>query len=164
VPAQLPAPQHLGDAPAPPSPPATPIRPTGGPASFTDSLAQVAAAPHPCSVNTALSSAPSPGAFLQAAGLVEELSQPDAPLTVFAPTNDAFATALGRLSLTAEQLLGNNQLLTDVSGWADCGWAGGQVSGRVGWRRLGLPLPGHSRCRFPTQQPLPDAVLRMCRC
>lgn len=51
----------------------------------------------------------------QAADLVEELAEPEVPLTVFAPTNDAFATALAALNLTAEELLGNTELLTDVS-------------------------------------------------
>lgn len=53
-------------------------------------------------------------AAVQAAGLVEALAAPDIPLTVFAPTNDAFAAALARLNFTAEELLGNTALLTDV--------------------------------------------------
>ncbi|KAL4458023.1 hypothetical protein ABPG75_012888 [Micractinium tetrahymenae] len=53
-------------------------------------------------------------AAVQAAGLVDALANPTVPLTVFAPTNDAFAAALARLNFTAEELLGNTELLTDV--------------------------------------------------
>jgi transforming growth factor-beta-induced protein len=52
-------------------------------------------------------------AAAQAAGLVETLSG-DGPFTVFAPTDDAFAAALEALGLTAEDLLGNTELLTSV--------------------------------------------------
>ncbi len=52
-------------------------------------------------------------AAAQAAGLVETLSG-DGPFTVFAPTDDAFAAALEALGLTAEELLGNTELLTSV--------------------------------------------------
>ena len=52
-------------------------------------------------------------AAVQAAGLVETLSG-DGPFTVFAPTDDAFAAALEALGLTAEELLGNTELLTSV--------------------------------------------------
>jgi|GEM_PF-1110317 len=48
-----------------------------------------------------------------AADLVDTLSGPG-PFTVFAPTNDAFAAALGELGLTAEQLLADTDLLTSV--------------------------------------------------
>jgi transforming growth factor-beta-induced protein len=48
-----------------------------------------------------------------AAGLADTLSAPG-PLTVFAPTNDAFAALLGELGLTKEQLLANKPLLTQV--------------------------------------------------
>jgi uncharacterized surface protein with fasciclin (FAS1) repeats len=50
---------------------------------------------------------------VQAAGLVNALSAPG-PLTVFAPTNDAFVALLGELGLTKEQLLANVPLLTRV--------------------------------------------------
>lgn len=53
-------------------------------------------------------------AAVQAAGLVDALAAPAAPLTVFAPTNDAFAAALAALNFTAEELLGNTELLTAV--------------------------------------------------
>lgn len=43
-------------------------------------------------------------AAVQKAGLVDALSG-DGPLTVFAPTDDAFAALLGQLGVTAEQLL-----------------------------------------------------------
>ena len=48
-------------------------------------------------------------AAVQAAGLVETLSG-DGPLTVFAPTDAAFATALDDLGLTAEELLDSDEL------------------------------------------------------
>lgn len=51
---------------------------------------------------------------VQAAGLVDALSNPDVPLTVFAPTNDAFAAVLAALGMTAEQLLADTELLTAV--------------------------------------------------
>jgi ABC-type branched-subunit amino acid transport system substrate-binding protein/uncharacterized surface protein with fasciclin (FAS1) repeats len=53
-------------------------------------------------------------AAVQAAGLVEALSAEDAELTVFAPTNEAFAAALEALGLTAEELLADTELLTNV--------------------------------------------------
>lgn len=54
-------------------------------------------------------------AALGAADLVSPFdSCDDAPTTVFAPTNDAFAAALEALGMTAEDLLGNTELLTSV--------------------------------------------------
>lgn len=52
-------------------------------------------------------------AAVEAAGLVDALSG-EGPLTVFAPTDDAFAAALEALGLSAEELLGNTELLTTV--------------------------------------------------
>lgn len=52
-------------------------------------------------------------AAVQAAGLVDTLSGDD-PLTVLAPTDDAFAAALDALGLTAEELLADTELLTSV--------------------------------------------------
>lgn len=48
-----------------------------------------------------------------AAGLVNALSAPG-PLTVFAPTNEAFASLLSELGVTKEALLANKTLLTTV--------------------------------------------------
>jgi len=48
-----------------------------------------------------------------AAGLVDALKAPG-PLTVFAPTNDAFAALLAELGVTADQLLADTPLLTQV--------------------------------------------------
>jgi transforming growth factor-beta-induced protein len=52
-------------------------------------------------------------AAVKAAGLVDTLKSAG-PFTVFAPTNDAFAALLQELNLTAEQLLANKPLLTQV--------------------------------------------------
>jgi uncharacterized surface protein with fasciclin (FAS1) repeats len=52
-------------------------------------------------------------AAVQAAGLVDTLSGDD-PLTVFAPTDEAFAAALEALDMTAEELLADTDLLTSV--------------------------------------------------
>jgi len=52
-------------------------------------------------------------AAVQAAGLVETLKGPG-PFTVFAPTNEAFSSLLAELNLTADQLLANRPLLTEV--------------------------------------------------
>ncbi len=52
-------------------------------------------------------------AAVQAAGLVETLSG-TGPFTVFAPTNEAFESALTALNMTPEALLGNKDLLTKV--------------------------------------------------
>lgn len=49
-------------------------------------------------------------AAVEAAGLVDTLSDPDATLTVFAPTNAAFEAALVDLGLTAEELLASPDL------------------------------------------------------
>lgn len=53
-------------------------------------------------------------AAVQAAGLQDALADPDATLTVFAPTNDAFAAALDALGLTAEELLADTETLTTI--------------------------------------------------
>ncbi|MDH5291604.1 MAG: fasciclin domain-containing protein [Acidimicrobiia bacterium] len=52
-------------------------------------------------------------AAAQAAGLVETLSGPG-PLTVFAPTDEAFAAALQDLGLTADELLADKATLTSI--------------------------------------------------
>ena len=52
-------------------------------------------------------------AAVQAAGLVDTLNS-DGPFTVFAPTEEAFATALDNLDVTAEELLADTELLTAV--------------------------------------------------
>ena len=53
-------------------------------------------------------------AAVDAAGLVDALSDPDATYTVFAPTNEAFADALDALGLTAEELLADTETLTSI--------------------------------------------------
>ncbi|MDJ0769244.1 MAG: fasciclin domain-containing protein [Ilumatobacter sp.] len=52
-------------------------------------------------------------AAVQAAGLVDTLSS-EGPFTVFAPTDEAFATALDSLDLTAEELLADTDTLTSI--------------------------------------------------
>lgn len=53
-------------------------------------------------------------AAVEAAGLTETLADPDATLTVFAPTNAAFEAALADLGLTAEELLADTETLTSI--------------------------------------------------
>jgi uncharacterized surface protein with fasciclin (FAS1) repeats len=53
-------------------------------------------------------------AAVQAAGLEDALADPDATLTVFAPTNEAFDAALAALGLTAEELLADTETLTSI--------------------------------------------------
>ena len=77
------------------------------------------AAPEPAAPGTVVDVAVASGQFptlvaaVQAAGLEETLSG-DGPFTVFAPTEQAFADLLASLGLTAEQVLGNVELLTSV--------------------------------------------------
>lgn len=53
-------------------------------------------------------------AAVEAAGLQDALADPDATLTVFAPTNQAFEAALDALGLTAEELLADTETLTSI--------------------------------------------------
>lgn len=53
-------------------------------------------------------------AAVQAAGLEDALADPEATLTVFAPTNEAFEAALEALGLTAEELLADTETLTSI--------------------------------------------------
>lgn len=53
-------------------------------------------------------------AAVEAAGLSDALSDPDARVTVFAPTNGAFETALEALGITADDLLADVDGLTDI--------------------------------------------------
>ena len=53
-------------------------------------------------------------AAVEAAGLQEALSDPEATLTVFAPTHEAFDAALQSLGLTAEELLADTETLTAI--------------------------------------------------
>ena len=52
-------------------------------------------------------------AAVTAADLVDTLKS-DGPFTVFAPTDEAFAVALDALGITAEDLLADTELLTDI--------------------------------------------------
>lgn len=53
-------------------------------------------------------------AAIDAAGLEDDLASPDATLTVFAPTNDAFAAALTDLGLTEDELLADTATLATI--------------------------------------------------
>lgn len=68
-----------------------------------------------------------------AAGLVDALSAPG-PLTVFAPTNDAFAALLAELGVSKEALLSNKPLLSAVLTYH-------VVSGRVLKRQVPINTP-----------------------
>ena len=53
-------------------------------------------------------------AAVQAAGLTDALADPEATLTVFAPTNEAFEAAFAALGITAEELLADTETLTSI--------------------------------------------------
>jgi transforming growth factor-beta-induced protein len=53
-------------------------------------------------------------AAVEAAGLTGALADPDATLTVFAPTNAAFDAALADLGITADELLADTETLTAI--------------------------------------------------
>ena len=72
-------------------------------------------------------------AAVQAAGLVDALNG-EGPLNVFAPTNAAFEIALKNLGITAEELLGNTELLKEILLYhvvADGAVCSGPLSGEV---------------------------------
>ena len=101
-------------APAPTEAPPPAPAPTEAPPPAPEPPAEEPAAP-----GTIVEVAVESGAFptlvaaVQAAGLVEVLSG-EGPFTVFAPTEEAFAAALAALDMSAEDLLGNTELLTAV--------------------------------------------------
>ena len=80
---------------------------------------QAQAAPPPAQQNVITVAAGNPDlsvlvAAVKAAGLQDALANPSSPITVFAPTNEAFAAALQSLQMTQDQLLGNKDLLTKI--------------------------------------------------
>ena len=102
-PAPEPAPEPPPEPePAPEPPPAAEPEPEEPPAPGTIVEVAVASGSFPTLV-----------AAVQAAGLVDVLNS-DGPFTVFAPTEEAFAAALAALNMSAEDLLGNTDLLTAV--------------------------------------------------
>ena len=88
-------------------------------ASESDSSPEPEDTGEPAEPGTVVEVAVASGAFptlvaaVQAAGLVDVLSG-EGPFTVFAPTEEAFAAALGALGLSAEDLLADTELLTAV--------------------------------------------------
>lgn len=54
---------------------------------------------------------------VQAAGLVDALSNPKANYTILAPTNDAFAQVLQETGLSKAELFANKALLTKILGY-----------------------------------------------
>jgi len=56
---------------------------------------------------------------MQAAGLVNLLDSTTSAITVFAPTDDAFAALASALSLTSEELLSKSYLLSVVRSWPE---------------------------------------------
>ncbi len=75
--------------------------------------------PEPAEPGTVVEVAVGAGSFptlvaaVQAAGLVDVLSG-EGPFTVFAPTEEAFASALAALGMSAEELLADTELLASV--------------------------------------------------
>jgi len=72
---------------------------------------------HPASLLETASSAPDFStlvAAVNASGLAPVLDDKTAKITVFAPTNAAFGAFLEQSNVTAEELLGNKELLTTV--------------------------------------------------
>jgi transforming growth factor-beta-induced protein len=53
-------------------------------------------------------------AAVETAGLTDALADPDATLTVFAPTNEAFEATLTELGITADELLSDTETLTAI--------------------------------------------------
>lgn len=53
-------------------------------------------------------------AAVEAAGLTDALADPEATLTVFAPTNEAFEAAFEALGITPEELLADTETLTAI--------------------------------------------------
>ena len=53
-------------------------------------------------------------AAVEAAGLTDAIADPEATLTVFAPTDEAFEAALQTLGITAEELLADTETLTTI--------------------------------------------------
>jgi uncharacterized surface protein with fasciclin (FAS1) repeats len=91
-------------APAAPSTTAEDIGATTVPA-MGDSIADIAASNEDFSTLLAA---------VQAAGLTDALADPEATLTVFAPTNEAFEAAFAALGITAEELLADTETLTSI--------------------------------------------------
>ena len=61
--------------------------------------------------------------YVQAAGLVDVLDTTSSEITVFAPTDDAFAALADALHLTPEELLAESNLLSVVRVRSDfCIW------------------------------------------
>ncbi|MCY3648105.1 MAG: fasciclin domain-containing protein [Acidimicrobiaceae bacterium] len=84
-----------------------------GESEAADDMAESEAPGTVVEVAVASGSFPTLVAAVQAAGLVDVLNG-EGPFTVFAPTEDAFAAALGALGMSAEDLLGDTELLTAV--------------------------------------------------
>lgn len=117
-------PDESAEPPAPASAPATPEEPAREePAreepAREESLPEEPAPEEPAVPGTIVEVAVESGLFptlvaaVQAAGLVDVLSG-EGPFTVFAPTEEAFAAALGALGMSAEDLLADTELLTAV--------------------------------------------------
>ena len=107
------------DSAEPPATPAATQAPAATEAPAPDPTEAPAATEAPAMPGTIVEVAVESGAFptlvaaVQAAGLVDVLSGPG-PFTVFAPTEEAFAAALGALGMSAEELLADVDLLTAV--------------------------------------------------
>ena len=117
APTEAPAPPPPEPAPEPepaPAPPEPAPAPPPEPAPAAEPEPEEPAAPGTI-VEVAVESGSFPTlvAAVQAAGLVDALNS-EGPFTVFAPTEDAFAAALAALNMSAEDLLGNTDLLTAV--------------------------------------------------
>jgi len=87
------------------------------PAAFNQGVDECIYGDHPATIVETAGSAPDFStlvAALNASGLITAFDDISSKVTVFAPTNAAFAKLFADFNVTAEQVLGNTKFLTDV--------------------------------------------------